>query len=219
MNLQSHIRRYLDLAARADSLFENVRNSHAELLGCKRGCDDCCSVYFQLTLIEAFVVSSTFREALPRNVVRRILRRAESVEPLFIEARELLASVSAEGREDDACLQETAAKIRVPCPLNEEGGCVLYDHRPITCRLYGIPQKIHERVVTCPHGSFEQGVAYPTVDVNEIQGRLGEYSQEFLGDLLGIELPRERTPLFFLPTALRTTFDKAFFLSLEESLR
>jgi hypothetical protein len=219
MNLQSHIRRYLDLVARADHMFETVRDGHADLLGCKLGCNECCSVYFQLSLIEAFVVSSMFREALPRNVGKRVLRRVQSTESLFVQAKEMLIAVSDNGSADDAYLQETAAKIRVPCPLNEDGACVLYEHRPITCRLYGVPQKIRQRVVTCPRGSFRQGVAYPTVDVDEIQFTLLDYSREFVQDLLGIGLSPERVPFLFLPTALRTAFDRAFFVSLAESLR
>ncbi len=155
MNLQAHIRRYLELVASADRMFEAVRHEHGHLMGCKPGCDDCCSVYYELSVIEAFVINGMFGEVVPRATARRVLKRAESVEPLFRQAKEDLQALPREITGDDG-VQEAAAKIRLPCPLNEEGGCVLYAHRPITCRLYGVPQKILNRVVSCPRSELPQ---------------------------------------------------------------
>jgi Fe-S-cluster containining protein len=39
------------------------------------------------------------------------------------------------------------------CPLNREGRCVLYAHRPMICRLHGIPHALRRpdgRVLTGP---------------------------------------------------------------------
>jgi len=33
--------------------------------------------------------------------------------------------------------------IRLMCPLNENGLCLLYDYRPMICRLHGISHEIH----------------------------------------------------------------------------
>jgi hypothetical protein len=217
MNLQAHIRRYLELVASADRMFEAVRHKHGHLIGCKPGCDDCCSVYYELSVIEAFVISGMFGQVVPRPAARRVLKRAESIEPAFRKAKESLQTLPPEilGNDD---LQEAAARIRVQCPLNEEGGCVLYEYRPITCRLYGVPQKIGNRVVSCPKSQFLPGESYTTVDVSEIQTRLFAYSEEFLGDLIAAGPLTPPGPLFFMATALRTRFDKDFFLSLQEGL-
>jgi len=217
MNLQAHIRRYLELVASADRMFEAVRRDHGHLMGCKAGCDDCCSVYYELSLVEAFVLQGMCGEVVPRATARRVLRRAETVEPLFRQAKESLQALPPEFRGEES-LQEAAAKIRLQCPLNEEGGCVLYEYRPITCRLYGVPQKIGNRVVSCPQSGFLKGERYTTVDVDEIQARLFEYSAEFLLDMIGARPSTPPGPLFFLATALRTRFDKDFFVALKENL-
>ena len=159
-----------------------------------------------------------FGRTVNRGTARRVLKRAEAVEPRFVEAKKDLIAlpsevVTAEG------LQEAAARIKLQCPLNEEGGCVLYEYRPITCRLYGVPQKIANRVVSCPRSKFSKGDRYTTVDVDEIQARLFEFSRDFLEDMID-ERPFSRPgPLFFMASALKTQFGRNFFLSLKEGLR
>jgi len=119
-----------------------------------------------------------------------------------------------EGRD----LHEAAALIKIRCPLNEDKGCVLYEHRPITCRLYGVPQKIGDRTVACPRCGFRLGGAYPTVDVNEIQSLLFRYSADLLKDFIGVAGPEEPGLLFPMATTLRTDFDRQFFLALQQDL-
>jgi len=218
MNLQDHIHRYLELVESANRLFEAVHSQHGHLMGCRPGCDECCSVYYELSVIEAFVVNGMFGQVVSRSAARRALKRAELVQPLFIKAKEDLLTVPEEMRSEEG-LQEAAARIRLQCPLNEEGGCVLYEYRPITCRLYGVPQKIAGRVVSCPRSGFLKGDRYNTVDVDDIQRRLFEFTREFLEDMVGVGPSAPPGPLFFMATALMTRFDKDFFLSLREGLR
>jgi Fe-S-cluster containining protein len=214
MNLQDHVRRYLELVDQAEELFETVQRSHGNLMACRPGCDDCCYVYFKVSLIEAFVIREMFRQNLSGVAQERVLARAENAEPLFREAEMLLLGQGRGGKHE---LLETASRIKIPCPLNEDHTCVLYDYRPITCRLYGTPQKIADRAVSCPRCGFSEGAKYMTVDVNEIQRQLCEYSRELLKDLIGIDVPAPG-PGYSLPETLRTAFDKNFFLALRDSL-
>jgi Fe-S-cluster containining protein len=195
-----------------------VAEKHGDLMACKLGCDDCCSVYFELSLIEAFVISGMFRENLQENARRRALERAAQAEPLFREADRILQSKAQGKREVSMELLEEASKIKIPCPLKEDGGCLLYTHRPITCRLYGTPQKIANSVISCPKTGFQKGGHYMTVDVDALQKRLFEYSQEFMKDLIGRAPHEPPGPRFSMPVTLRTLFDKHFFLSLRDSL-
>lgn len=215
MNIQEHIHRYLELAARADRLFASVERVHGDLMPCKPGCDDCCSVYFELALIEAFTLSGMFRRHVKGLRRDRVLARAEKAEPLFLEAERLLSGVSASGRDDVvAC----ASRLKIPCPLNEDGCCVMYEFRPITCRIYGTPQNIGDRVVSCPRTGFVKGRKYTAVNVDAIHRELYEYSREFLIDLIGAAPTVPPGPLFSIPLALKTSFDKAFFVSLSQAL-
>ena len=219
MNLADHFRRYLELVNRVDSIFEKVKERHSRLMACKPGCDDCCNVYYELSLIEAFYVSGMFREGILPARRAQVLAVAELVEPEFEKCRAVLQDVAQGGSSPAEQLEDSASLLTIRCPLNEGGLCVLYDHRPITCRLYGTPQKIGDRVMSCPLCGYQKGKSYITVDVNEIQHTLYEYSRDFLIDMIGVELSGPPGPLFPMPTALKTTFDKEFFLTLQQKLK
>lgn len=218
MKLADHIRRYGELLSRVDSLFESVQRHHGPLMACRPGCDDCCHVYFELSLIEAFYVSRMFREHLAPAQRASVLVVADAVEPEFETCRSLFHSVAENACASGELIEDTAARVTIQCPLNDQGMCVLYEHRPITCRLYGTPQKIGGRVISCPRCGFQMGKRYTTVDVNEIHQTIYEYSRDFLLDLIGVKLSGPPGPLFPLATALKTTFDKDFFLALRKRL-
>ena len=75
---------------------------------------------------------------------------------------------------------EIAAE-RVRCPLlNDDDMCDLYEYRPITCRLYGMPTSIGGIGHTCGKSGFVEGKPYPTVNLDVIQKRLYEISAEFV---------------------------------------
>jgi Fe-S-cluster containining protein len=208
----------MELVAQADDLFRTVERVHGELMPCRLGCNDCCSVYFELSLIEAFTMSAMFRQTLSQETQTRVLTRAEMVEPLFVDAKTELQCVGTGDSRDRGHRVDAASRLKIPCPLNEDGSCVLYEHRPITCRLYGIPQNLGDRVVSCPRTGFRKGRKYHTVNVCDIQSKLFEYSSDLLSDLLGLAPPVPLGPLVFVPVALRTHFGKEYFLTLGQAL-
>jgi hypothetical protein len=87
--------------------------------------------------------------------------------------------------------------------------CELYDHRPITCRLYGIPTSIGGKGRTCSLSKFEGGKTYPTVDIDKIHGRLQEISGELLRDIASANI-KLADILMPLSMTLMTEFDDAF---------
>jgi Fe-S-cluster containining protein len=219
MTLEEHIRRYLELVERADNLFATVQQSYGDLMACRPGCDECCHVYYELSLIEAFYLNGMFSQEVSGKVREKALFRAEKALPKFNRARADLARIASQAGTNTHTVENSAAAVRIPCPLNEQGTCVLYKHRPITCRLYGTPQKIGQRVVSCPNCSFEAGRSYQTVDVAAIQEELFRLSADLLRDLLGVSLKERPGPTFPMPFVLTRTFDKELFIELGESLR
>jgi Fe-S-cluster containining protein len=202
----------MELVARADRLFDTIAHTHGDLMACKAGCDDCCNVYFRVTLIEAFVINQAFKQNVSDGFRSRAISRADQVEPLFRQADEL---ISLPNQKQVAI--DTASRIKIRCPLNEDHACILYEYRPITCRLYGTPQKMAGKVVSCPKNGFLPGSKYTTVDIDDMQKRLTRYSRDLLVDLLGVN-PRPPGPLYLISDVIRTTFDKSYFLSLRDSL-
>jgi Fe-S-cluster containining protein len=100
------------------------------------GCEDnCCRTrFYHHTLVELLYLQSGL-VALPSRQQRRIRERARA-------AAGQMEALERDGR-----------PVRVMCPLNEEGLCSLYGHRPMICRLHGIPNTLRRpdgRILTGP---------------------------------------------------------------------
>ena len=160
----------------ADQVFARVASEHPEAVACKQGCDDCCHAMFDISPVEALGLAAAF-VSLPRSYRRELLRRGEKAAKIFDEA-----SVWAMGLPEDERNQHFS-NTRVPCPLLDAGKCALYEARPITCRLYGIPVEAGGRARTCPKARFEVGGTYPTVHYDKLIGQLNLLSGKALQDL------------------------------------
>jgi len=167
---------YVTLRTEIDRLFETVRSRHADLVRCRLGCDDCCYAVFELTFVEAAYVYFAFQSELPRTERRKVLKKAD-------RSQEQLRSLYLKTREKQISKNEMhleIARARVECPLHHEHRCLLHKHRPITCRVYGIPTVVHGKGVTCGKSGFEPGVTYPTLDLDGIQKKLFVLSRDLI---------------------------------------
>lgn len=132
--------RYGVLLSEVDSWFQSCLEQHPDLIACRNGCSECCRGLFDITLLDAFYLKRGFdrlpesdKTALARVAARR-LGALTSVNTSFIEPW-LLNGIP----EDDweALMPE---EDDTPCLLlSQQGGCLLYEYRPMTCRLNGIP--------------------------------------------------------------------------------
>ncbi len=167
------LRHYELLLSRADSAFAQVRETHGDCVRCGLNCCDCCYAVFELFHVEAVYLNHHFHRCLQREERREVLRRAESA------LAELTRIKEAAGGSGGGML--ALAEARVRCPLLNDGGrCVLYEYRPVTCRLYGIPTAIEGKGVTCGKSGFSQGTVYPTVNWDVIHDRMFALSEELL---------------------------------------
>jgi Fe-S-cluster containining protein len=82
---------------------------------------------------------------------------------------------------------EIVAKMsqeRIRCPLlGEDNLCVMYEHRPITCRVYGIPTSTAGVSHICGRTNFIQGKPYPTMNMDKIYGQLQLLSAQLIQDI------------------------------------
>ena len=102
--------------------------------------------------------------------------------------------------------REVFAKWRIRCPmLEDEKSCAIYDSRPVTCRIYGLPLSIEGRGHVCGFSGFEKGKDYPTVKMENINGYLRQLSTSLAAEL---KLPAERAGqryfLFEILSGLKT---------------
>ena len=105
---------------------------------------------------------------------------------------------------------EEVAKARVRCPmLGDDDLCSIYEHRPITCRLYGVPTAIGGEPHVCHKSGFKGGEKYPTVNMDIILDKLLNIGRE-LKDGIGSRYKELGELLLPVSMAIVTDFDEAY---------
>ncbi len=208
--LDGVFKKYEALVEQVDDVFRQVKEKYGELVACKLGCADCCHALFDLSLVEALYINRSFLEKATENRRCEVLEIANKADRMTYQLkRKAFKSVSSGEKSEEQVLLEMAAQ-RVRCPLlNDEDRCVLYEHRPITCRLYGIPTSIGGRGHTCGLSGFSEGESYPTVNIDAINGKLQQLSHEIVS-LIKSRHVKMGEVLMPLSMALLTVFDEEY---------
>lgn len=182
VNFSPFFTKYEHLLADMDKVFATVKDQHPECVTCVTGCSDCCHAVFDLPLIEALYVNHHFH-GMPRETRDQILAKADQADRAAYKLKFQAHKRHRAGEETDVILEDMARE-RVRCPLlNAQDRCDLYAYRPVTCRLYGIPQEVAGKARTCSLSRFSPGVSYPTVHVDKIHQKLAALSQELVASL------------------------------------
>jgi len=132
-------------------------------LACSDCSDNCCDSWFQHHTYSEWAFLWEGLSRLEKSVLERIRERAK--EYIRISSDELASR----------------RRPQVMCPLNEDGLCILYQHRMLVCRMHGIPA-----TMTRPDG---QSMRFPgCFRCQEIVA--GKYPDENAAPAM------DRTPLF-----------------------
>ncbi|OGR35955.1 MAG: hypothetical protein A2051_12480 [Desulfovibrionales bacterium GWA2_65_9] len=178
LDFNEFFKKYAAIIGESDQVFGTVRARFAENVRCEKGCSDCCHALFDLTLVEALFLNAAFSARFQGKDRTRILKRADEADRLVHRLKRDAFRAVKDGQNAQEILLEMA-KVRVRCPLlDDEGLCEMYDARPVTCRIYGVPTAIGGEAHTCGKSGFEKGKAYPTVYLDRIQDRLYALSHE-----------------------------------------
>jgi len=175
--------RYEALAREIDQVVERVGAEHGPCIACTPGCSDCCHALFDLTLVEAMYLNTKFNEHYSGQRRSDLLDLADEADRKACRIKRDAFRMSRDGARTTEIL-EFMAKARVRCPLlDADDRCALYEHRPLTCRLYGVPTAIRGKAHTCAKCGFTPGVQYPTVKIELLQDRLLRLSHELTASL------------------------------------
>jgi len=130
---------YRSLLAELAEWFERGRETAGGRVPCRGGCTACCHGPFDISVADAELLTEAVRH-LPaplraQAVVRAasLLDRMRAIEPAWVAPYEI-AELGEErfDRLSDALAAE-------PCPLLDDAGrCVVYEDRPLVCRMIGL---------------------------------------------------------------------------------
>jgi len=164
------------LVDKAEAAFQEMQKDHGSCMKCEPQCSDCCHAVFGLFLIEAGYLKEHF-DRLADEEKRAALLRCEDAG----KSLERLQNMLQEHEGDPQMQAYILSRERSPCPLlNEHQECILYLHRPITCRVYGIPTKIQGKARACWKAEFKEGERYPVFDLDGVYRDLYFLSTELL---------------------------------------
>jgi len=132
--------RYRELLKEVDTWFSQCSLVAGEQISCQRGCSACCRGLFDITLLDARLLRDGFEQLDTANkqmikaAARQSIATIRTIWPDFDQPY-LFNSYPEE--EWDLVMPEEDEN---PCPLlGKNGLCLVYDSRPMTCRLNGIP--------------------------------------------------------------------------------
>lgn len=202
--------RYESLRAEADALFSKVREAYPDCVTCREGCSDCCHALFDLSLVEAMYLNRAFNAAFDHGPERSaVLERASDIDRSATRLKRELFRAEKDGESAQAIMAR-AARIKLRCPLLDENDrCLLYEARPVTCRIYGVPTAIGGQGHVCGFSAFEKGKAYPSVHLDMMQARLEELSRD-LARTVGSRFDELHEVYVPLSMALLTRYDEAY---------
>ncbi|MBU1230680.1 MAG: YkgJ family cysteine cluster protein [Proteobacteria bacterium] len=183
LEFSEFFKKYGAIISEADQVFNTVRARFSENVRCEKGCSDCCHALFDLTLVEALYLNAAFTARFKGKERTSVLERADEADRLVHRLKRDAYKAVQDGKNAQDILLEMS-KVKVRCPLlDDQGLCLMYDMRPVTCRIYGVPTAIGGEAHTCGRSAFEKGVAYPTVYLDRIQDRLYALSHELAAGL------------------------------------
>ncbi len=106
-----------------DAAYTAVADSYGfQCSGCTENC--CLTRFYHHTLVEFAYLIEGMATLAPA-----------SRQSIITEARSVNDQIDTADRRN--------APIRIMCPLNQKGRCILYTFRPMICRLHGIPHELH----------------------------------------------------------------------------
>lgn len=139
MELSTILSEYRALLETVDAWFNRCSEHSGRHIQCRPGCSQCCRGLFDITLLDAYLLRQGFA-LLPADIQANALLKARA---RLADLQQLWPGFGPPytlNHLPDEAWTETPEEDMTPCPLlGEDGRCLIYLHRPMTCRLHGLP--------------------------------------------------------------------------------
>lgn len=205
------VNQYRQLLYQADAWFDKCVQVQGQQLACCRGCCACCRGLFDITLLDAYVLQQGFKTltvAQQHHVLAQVTDRVQQLQRQWPDFH----SPYILNRLPHLQWQEMPEDDLTPCPLlDADGLCMVYQYRPLTCRLHGIPHiDIGGELFSDSYCTLNFAHCDP-LTLNEIRGNFRQLFQrevELLSQFSRQLTGRSQAELdTFIPTALLIDFD------------
>ena len=201
---------YKNLLETVDTWFDQCIKLAGEEIVCKRSCTGCCRGLFEISLLDARLLQEGFtqlnldEQQRARQKAEKRLAELQRQWPQFNPPYIL-------NRLPHTEWQQMPEEDETPCPLlSDEGLCLVYEYRPMTCRLHGLPNiDISGEIFSDEYCTLNFANSNP-LEIKELRWQFRKtFAQEF--DLLGqfsekLTDTRQLELDTFIPTALLIDF-------------
>jgi Fe-S-cluster containining protein len=140
MKIDLILQEYGELLRKVGIWFAGCAGKHPTAIFCRTGCSDCCRSLFDITLLDALYLKTGFDRldaGIRARVVDKAKTRLRTLQALWPDFEMPYILNYRPEEEWDILMPEDD---ETPCPLlAEDGTCLVYDFRPMTCRLHGLP--------------------------------------------------------------------------------
>ncbi len=209
LDLKEHFVKYEALVQMVDGIFDRVKNEYPKEVFCREKCSDCCYAIFDLTLIEALYLNDKFLNTFSGKTKNDLFEIADKTDRVLVKMKRKAYKEVKNGA-DQLEIVAKMSQERIRCPLlGEDNLCVMYEHRPITCRIYGIPTSTAGTSHICGRTNFKQGDAYPTLNMDKIYAQLQLLSVQLIKDI-NSEKIRMHEILIPVSMAMVTQFNEEY---------
>ncbi len=209
LNLKEHFIKYEALVHMVDGVFERIKTEYPKEVFCKKKCSDCCYALFDLTLIEALYLNDKFLKKFSGKEKNSLIEIADKTDRVLVKIKRKAYKEGKEGA-DPLEIVAKMSKERVRCPLlGKDDLCVMYEHRPIPCRVYGIPTSTAGASHICGRTNFKQGEPYPTLNLDKIYSQLQLLSVQLIKDINSEQIKMHEM-LIPVSMAMITPFNKEY---------
>ncbi|MDH3453702.1 MAG: YkgJ family cysteine cluster protein [Desulfuromonadales bacterium] len=130
---------YRQLLNEVDAWFTSCLQVGGSTLACRGGCSACCRALFDITLLDAWLLKEAFAN-LPADVQAQVVARCQPRRSELLDRWPELSNPYLLNGLPEAEWLFMPEEDLTPCPLlDEQGYCLVYMSRPLTCRLHGLP--------------------------------------------------------------------------------